>query len=255
MPSAYRRPCYLMMVLTIAATGYATASESLFADEPVRASTQWISDLVNYQTTTRPDSDLPVPTEDVETPAVPESPDKSHTQRALATDKPATTDNQKHSSNSPEQARCFVAAPMASLTIDVSLPSGLLPEDVAAACAATTVPRGDSRLHGGWAQTDHHWSATCQCHQPLYFEEIGVERYGHTSAYCLQPLISAGRFFLTIPALPYKMAVDCPCDGIFTLGHYRPGTCAPWRLHHLSCQAGAAIVQAGFVASLILLIP
>jgi hypothetical protein len=68
-------------------------------------------------------------------------------------------------------------------------------------------------------------------------------------------VISAGKFFFTIPALPYKMAVDPPHDCVYTLGNYRPGSCAPRRWNHLPLKAGAAIVEVGVIAGLILLIP
>jgi len=92
-------------------------------------------------------------------------------------------------------------------------------------------------------------------HRPLYFEEINAERYGYTVCQALQPVISAARFFGTIPALPYKMVVDCPRDCIYTLGYYRPGSCAPRRWNRLPMQLTAGVVETGFIAAMILLIP
>lgn len=115
------------------------------------------------------------------------------------------------------------------LAVDISLPSGNLPSNKAAARAASMPVQGDSRLAGRWAMTDLRWSATCMRHRPLYFEEVNLERYGYTPSYTFQPLISAARFFATIPALPYKMVVERPRRCTYTLGHYRPGNCAPRR--------------------------
>jgi hypothetical protein len=154
-----------------------------------------------------------------------------------------------------ERLPCYVAKPMSSLTTNIAFPDGDLPANVAFECAATTGVVGDQRLDFGWAQFDFQWAATCLCHGPLYFEEVNAERYGYTASYLLQPVISAGRFFLTIPALPYKMAVDRPHDCIYTLGHYRPGNCVPWRANHLPLKVGAAIVEVGTIAGLIILIP
>jgi len=240
MPLAYPRFRYFVLVFAILITWLATASTSLFAAE--RVATLWISDQPSQQLSRQAahQTDLPAPVESVTPPR--EITDKPSAQHAIASDR-------------QEPPQCFIAAPMSSLTVNVALPTGLLPKNVAAHCAATTVPTGDSRLQSNWTPTSQHWAATCQMHQPLYFEEVGAERYGHTSADCLQPLISAGRFFLTIPALPYKMAVDCPRDCTYTLGHYRPGSCAPWRLHHTVCQGNASLVQTGFLVGLILLLP
>ncbi len=154
-----------------------------------------------------------------------------------------------------EPVPCYVSRPLSSLSISIALPDGNLPENVAIACAENMGTVNDIRLEYGWAQFDFHWAASCLCHQPLYFEETNAERYGYTSSYFFQPLISAGRFFLTIPALPYKMVVDRPHDCIYTLGQYRPGSCVPRRWNHLPLDIAAATVEVGVIAGLILLIP
>ena len=235
---------YFMMLLACAIACSATATTSLSAGETVFVTDHWTSHLVNHQTTTNDPSYLPAPAENLDPP--PEPP-------TIITDKHSQVPNLKDAS--PRQPACFVAAPMSTLTVDVSLPTGRLPQNVAADCAATTIPKGDSRLQSNWATTQHHWSATCQAHQPLYFEEINAERYGYTPSYSLQPLISAGHFFLTIPILPYKLAVDCPRECSYTLGHYRPGSCVPRRHNRLPRQGSAALVQTAAIAGLILLIP
>ncbi len=150
---------------------------------------------------------------------------------------------------------CFSAKPLNSVGIEIGLPAGDLPANIAAQCAAELPFAGDTRLECGWNVFEFHWSATCLCHRPLYFEEVNAERYGYTPSLVLQPLISAGHFFLTIPALPYKMVVERPCDCIYTLGHYQPGSCAPRRWNRLPLRAGAALVEVGAIAGLILLIP
>ena len=151
--------------------------------------------------------------------------------------------------------QCQPGRPISDLTTDIALPAGQLPTDIAAHCIEANPPAADPRTHGHWAWTSHHWAATGMHHKPLYFEEINAERYGYTASYFLQPLISAGRFYLTIPALPYKMAVECPRQCTYTLGQYRPGSCVPWRRQKWPLKATGAAAQVGVVAGLILLIP
>ena len=74
------------------------------------------------------------------------------------------------------------------------------------------------------------WKASNLCHKPLYFEEVNLERYGHTAGPVLQPLVSSAHFFGNIIVLPYKMGVHGPTECQYSLGYYRPGNCAPWDL-------------------------
>jgi len=155
----------------------------------------------------------------------------------------------------PTGPACYVAPPLSTLTVDVALPAGTLPENIAAKCAATTPPVLDRRLADAWATTDYHWSAAGMCHRPLYFEEINAERYGYTPSYVFQPVLSAVRFFFTIPALPYKMMIERPRRCSYTLGHYRPGSCAPRRWHRLPLRISVGVAEAAVVVGLVFLIP
>lgn len=144
---------------------------------------------------------------------------------------------------------------VADMTVDISLPTGTLPQNVAALRTAASPDQGDRRMDGGWSMTRQLWAATNLQNKPLYFEEINLERYGYTSCRLLQPLISAVRFFATIPALPYKMALESPSRPIFALGNHRPGSCAPWYWQRLPLNARAGLVEAGVVVGLVFLIP
>ena len=143
----------------------------------------------------------------------------------------------------------------ANLTANISLPPGKLPTDKGAQLAASRPERIDARMADMWSMTNHHWSATCLCHRPLYFEEVNLERYGYTPSYTFQPLISAGRFLVTIPALPYKMLVERPKQCIYTLGHYRPGSCAPRCVNRPPLKLGAGAFEASVLVGLVFLIP
>jgi hypothetical protein len=92
-----------------------------------------------------------------------------------------------------------------------------------------------------WSQTTFTWKATSQCHKPLYFEDVALERYGHAWNPVVQPFMSAAHFFGSVPLLPYKMGLTPPNECMYTLGYYRPGNCAPYMLDPipLSLRAGA----------------
>jgi hypothetical protein len=106
-----------------------------------------------------------------------------------------------------------------------------------------------------WGATTFCWTASGLCHKPLYFEDVQLERYGHTVGPLLQPIASGAHFFLTIPILPYKMGLTPPHECMYTLGYYRPGSCAPYMLDPLPLSIRAGLAEAGVWTGLAALIP
>jgi hypothetical protein len=96
-----------------------------------------------------------------------------------------------------------------------------------------------------WIASTYTWKASAACHKPLYFEDVHLERYGHSVGPILQPFASSVHFFGTLPILPYKMGVHTPNECIYTLGYYRPGNCAPYMLDPLPISARGALFEAG----------
>ena len=70
-----------------------------------------------------------------------------------------------------------------------------------------------------WQPITFTWKASALCHKPLYFEEVALERYGHTVGLGLQPVVSAAHFFLTVPVLPYKMGSTRRANACTPLGY------------------------------------
>jgi len=133
------------------------------------------------------------------------------------------------------------------LTTDISIDPGELPKEC---------PIGDEVFQArAWAPTTFMWKASGLCHKPLYFEDVHLERYGHSRGPLLQPIISGGRFFLTIPALPYLMGLEPPPECLYTLGYYRPGDCAPYMLDPIPLSVRAALFQAGAVTGMVAIVP
>jgi hypothetical protein len=105
---------------------------------------------------------------------------------------------------------------------------------------------GDEQYQSrAWQPITFTWKASALCHKPLYFQEAQLERYGHTVGWGLQPIVSAGHFFVTVPVLPYAMGVTPPNECIYSLGYYRPGSCAPYILDGLPISVRAALFEAG----------
>ena len=77
-----------------------------------------------------------------------------------------------------------------------------------------------------WQPQIFTWEASHLHHQPLYFEDLALERYGHSFG-ILQPVASMGLFKAQVITLPYHLLVKPPCGCEYTLGYYRPGDSAP----------------------------
>lgn len=106
-----------------------------------------------------------------------------------------------------------------------------------------------------WLPIEMTWRASELLHKPLYFEEVNLERYGHTAGPFAQPIVSSAHFFFNIAVLPYKMGIHPPNECQYALGYYRPGNCAPWIIPPVPLSLRGALWQAGAVGAGIGIIP
>jgi hypothetical protein len=99
------------------------------------------------------------------------------------------------------------------------------------------------------------WHASGVCHKPLYFEDVQLERYGHTRGPVVQTAVSSAHFFANVALLPYKMGINPPYECQYPLGYYRPGSCAPWMMQPFPLSARGALSATGFYTGANFLIP
>ncbi len=95
-----------------------------------------------------------------------------------------------------------------------------------------------------WSPTTFTWHATGTCFRPLYFQDVQLERYGHSWNPVVQPFMSAAHFFISVPLLPYKMGLNPPNECVYTLGYYRPGSCAPYMIEPIPFSLRAITFEA-----------
>ncbi len=95
-----------------------------------------------------------------------------------------------------------------------------------------------------WSGTTFTFKASLLCHKPLYFEEVDLERYGHSLNPLIGPVWSGVHFFITIPTLPYQMSLAPINECQYILGYYRPGNCAPYLFPPIPLSAEAALIEA-----------
>jgi len=106
-----------------------------------------------------------------------------------------------------------------------------------------------------FATVTYTWKASGLCHKPLYFEQIQLERYGHSAGPLVQPILSAAHFFASAALLPYKMGINPPSECQYSLGYYRPGECAPYLVPPLPISLRGATAQAGAILGPLYFIP
>lgn len=99
------------------------------------------------------------------------------------------------------------------------------------------------------------WEASNLWHQPLYFEDPSLERYGHTHHELVQPFVSVGRFGLQLVGLPYQSVIDPYDCRVYTLGWYRPGDHAPRKYYQIPWNTDAALYQAAVTTGMFYIFP
>jgi hypothetical protein len=98
-----------------------------------------------------------------------------------------------------------------------------------------------------WGCTIFTWKAAILSHKPMYFEDVHLERYGHSWNPVLQPFMSGAHFFTSVALLPYQIGLYPPNECIYTLGYYRPGDCAPYLIDPVPLSLRGALLEAGAV--------
>ncbi len=145
--------------------------------------------------------------------------------------------------------------PIGAVTASIAPSAGELPANLAAArFAQAGEVIAPVNVNRDWPTLSYSWEASAVAHNPLYFEDVNLERYGYTRG-ILQPLISGGRFFTSVVFLPYKIVAHPPGELIYPLGYARPGDPAP-RLREIEpIKLSAATVEAAFVVGMVILLP
>lgn len=106
-----------------------------------------------------------------------------------------------------------------------------------------------------WQGDIYCWTAPDFFHNPLYFEQVNLERYGQGTYEGLQPAASAAHFFATIPILPYKIGGQEWCERVYTLGHRRPGNCNPYQIHYHPFSWRGVTYQAAATTGVVFIVP
>lgn len=172
-------------------------------------------------------------------------------------DQSPTTATRPEEVAAPQPTLGIDVRPVRSMKIDIRAPGGAVPDNLAREQLSRMQSPGDTAALREWSPFAYRWEAPGLCHQPLYFEEVSLERLGRSpiGPRFAQPAISAAHFFGTIPLLPYAIATDPPSELVYTLGEYRPGSNVPYDLRRPQFSLRGLAAQSAAVTGLILMIP
>ncbi len=102
---------------------------------------------------------------------------------------------------------------------------------------------------------EYCWDAPNLFRNPLYFEDVALERYGHTYCEPIQSIASASKFGLQLVGLPYQMALAPVHKRETSLGYYRPGDPAPHKCYQIPLNAEAAFKAAYVYTGMSFIVP
>jgi len=164
------------------------------------------------------------------------------------------SESQKESLPQP-RTKIDVPVPIGLVVAGIATPAGDVPENTAAEWFAQFGEDFQAvQSTRGWYSRTFPWTAPADRHQPLYFEDVNLERYGFHFG-CMQPLVSAAKFCGGVPWMMYKEVAQPWGECTYDLGKYRPGTPSCLTHQRPRMYLPAATVEALWVAGLILFIP
>ncbi len=111
--------------------------------------------------------------------------------------------------------------PMSEIRAEIQMDRPELPPNRARELFEDAVPVDDVSLgRDEWPDFHFGWAWRGFYHQPLYFEDVGLERYGHSRNAVLQPVASSAHFFGNVALFPVKLLVTHPCSYTRTTSAY-----------------------------------
>jgi hypothetical protein len=143
--------------------------------------------------------------------------------------------------------------PIDDVPLDIRPTEGAMPEDLAASKFEQQA-QPDPRIDHAVEEVFCSYTPWTICFRPLYFEDVGVERYGQRVR-VLQPAVSGAHFFANVALLPYKMRLRPPRSCVCSNGFSRVGDCPPPCYGDCYWRWDAAVVEAAAVTGFVFILP
>jgi hypothetical protein len=172
---------------------------------------------------------------------------------------PAENEEASSKSNAKKKVQNFIPQqrPIGQVNIDLRTKpkngSTTVPEDLTVQTSAVYASTSDE-IQSELFYTKSRNRDEIFAYQPLYFEEVNLERYGRNCG-ALQPAVSSLRFFATIPLLPYAMTTYHPSTTYTRKWPYEAGWGAPRVREFEPLKLKPSLVQAGAITGLVFVLP
>lgn len=141
-----------------------------------------------------------------------------------AADEPRIARARRGANLPPSQIADRAFKPVDQIKVEVFLERPLLPEDSAKSLFAASTPASPEALRrADWKTSVYAWTPPEFFHRPLFYEDVPLERYGHSVHPRLQPAVSTVKFYGDVALLPYRWLVESPRQWVSPLGYERPG--------------------------------
>jgi hypothetical protein len=135
----------------------------------------------------------------------------------------ADEDEQPDSNGSPLIDRMF-STDTRNLRVNIAETSAEAPRDRSAE-VTDSIPLSLETVR---EEKVYAWAAPDIRYQPLYFEDVALERYGQTPCGLRQTVLSGIHFFSSAALLGFQKLDRHPCDCDWPLGFCRPGSDVPF---------------------------
>ena len=171
--------------------------------------------------------------------------------------KESAKDKDKSSSakNRAFEINRYSLTPIQSISLSTASEGELSPKDL----AGEVFTNQQTEFHAyGFSRASFmpskRWTATGIFHRPLYFEDCSLELCGRDHG-CLEPIVSAAKFYGRIAVWPYMIGATCPNQCQYSDGRCHAADCSPHFFRLPKPSLRGALYQTAAVTGAVFLIP
>ena len=144
-------------------------------------------------------------------------------------------ESQEEDENTVEKITKIDLKPIADISLDIREKAEKRPQDLSKDFLGREM---EYQSQSDWAHRIVLWEPANLFYNPLYFQDVTLERYGQHLPPMRQSVLSGARFFTDVSLFPLRALAVPPRTCVSPLGYDRPGNCVPRTIERLlpSCR-------------------